>query len=62
MGKFSAVKTRVVEKQTRPYKTLLAVANEQAVFEKSDVSGTVVGYFAPKMFQGMAAPGFHLHF
>lgn len=62
VGKFSAVKTRVVEKQTRPYKTLLAVANEQAIFEKYDVSGTVIGYFAPKMFQGMAAPGFHLHF
>ena len=62
VGKFSAVRTRVVEKQTRPYKQLLAVANEQAVFEKSDVSGTVIGYFAPKMFQGMAAPGFHLHF
>ena len=56
VGKFSAVRTRVVEKQTRPYKQLLAVANEQAVFEKSDVSGTVIGYFAPKMFQGMAAP------
>ena len=32
VGTFSTVKTRVVEKQTRPYKTLLQVANEQAVF------------------------------
>ncbi len=62
VGNFSTVKTRVVEKQTRPYKTLLQVANEQAVFESTDVSGTVIGYFAPKMFQGMAAAGYHLHF
>ena len=62
VGEFSTVKTRVVEKQNKPYKTLLAVANEQAVFEKSEVFGTVIGYYAPKMFQGMAAPGFHLHF
>lgn len=62
VGKFAAVKTRVVEKQTRPYKTLLQVANEQAVFEATDVEGTVMGYFAPKMFQGMAAAGYHLHF
>lgn len=62
VGKFSLVKTRVVEKQNRPYKSLLEVANEQAVFEATNVSGTVIGYFAPKMFQGMAAPGFHLHF
>ena len=61
-GKFSSVKTRVVEKQTRPYKTLLEVANEQAVFDANDLSGTVIGYFAPEMFQGMAAAGFHLHF
>lgn len=62
VGNFSTVKTRVVEKQTRPYKTLLQVANEQAVFESTDVSGTVIGYFAPKTFQGMAATGYHLHF
>ncbi len=62
VGEFSTVKTRVVEKQTRPYKTLLEVANEQAVFEENSVSGTVIGYFAPKVFQGLAAPGFHLHF
>lgn len=62
VGTFSTVKTRVVEKQTRPYKTLLQVADEQAVFESTDVSGTVIGHFAPKMFQGMAAAGYHLHF
>ena len=59
---FSIVKTRVVEKQSRPYKTLLQVADEQAVFESTDVSSTAIGYFALKMFQGMAAAGYHLHF
>lgn len=59
---FSIVKTRVVEKQSRSYKTLLQVADEQAVFESTDVSSTAIGYFALKMFQGMAAAGYHLHF
>ncbi|OYS00046.1 hypothetical protein CBF68_07105 [Lactobacillus taiwanensis] len=56
---FSTVKTRVVEKQSR---TLLQVADEQAVFKSTDVSGTAIGYFAPKIFQEMAAAGYHLHF
>lgn len=61
-GDFMAVKTRAVKKQTRPFKTLLEVANEQSVFERQEVSGTVIGYFAPKMFNGMAVAGYHLHF
>lgn len=61
-GSFSKVKTRAVEKQTRPYKTLTQVADEQALFEAEAITGTVIGYFAPEMFQGMAAAGYHLHF
>lgn len=61
-GQFSVVKTRAVEKQTRPYKTLTQVADEQALFEAHDISGTIIGYFAPALFQGMAAAGYHLHF
>lgn len=61
-GKFSQVKTRAVAAQTRPYPPLSDVADQQAVFEEKDSQGTVVGYFAPDLFQGMAVAGFHLHY
>ena len=38
------------------------MADEQALFEAEAITGTVIGYFAPEMFQGMAAAGYHLHF
>ena len=38
------------------------VADEQALFDAEAITGTVIGYFAPEMFQGMAAAGYHLHF
>ncbi|MBD5068805.1 acetolactate decarboxylase [Ligilactobacillus apodemi] len=61
-GEFEFVKTRAVAKQERPYKTLTQVADEQAVFEANNVSGTLIGYYAPALFHGMAAAGYHLHF
>jgi acetolactate decarboxylase len=61
-GHFSHVQTRVVCAQQAPYPTLRATAEEQALFEKDDVDGTVVGYFTPLLYAGVAAPGFHLHF
>lgn len=61
-GKFTSVKTRAVAKQQKPYPPLAAVAKSQSIFEKDDVCGTVIGYFSPEMYAGMAAPGYHLHF
>ena len=61
-GTFAHVKTRAVQGQKKPYPTLVEVAEKQAVFAEADSQGTIVGYFAPKLFQGMAAAGFHLHY
>lgn len=61
-GQFKHVKTRAVAAQTRPYPTLSQVADKQAVFEENESQGTVIGYFSPELFQGMASAGFHLHY
>lgn len=61
-GQFTQMHTRAVEGQKRPYPTLVEVAEKQALFDAENSRGTVVGYFAPEMFAGMAAPGYHLHY
>ena len=62
IGKFKQMQTRAVQGQVKPYPTLVEVANKQAVFTADNSQGTVVGYFAPELFQGMAAAGYHLHY
>lgn len=61
-GSFANVTTRAVAGQTRPYPTLKATAEAQSVFTEAEVTGTIIGYYSPKLFAGAAAPGFHLHF
>lgn len=61
-GTFSKMSTRSVAKQSKPYPALTAVTAEQTEFEEEQINGTIVGYFTPKLFQGIGAAGFHLHF
>ncbi len=61
-GTFKHVTTRAVRKQTVPYPTLVATADDQSVFNAENVMGTLSGYFSPALYAGAAAPGFHLHF
>ncbi|CAM2891047.1 acetolactate decarboxylase [Dellaglioa algida] len=61
-GTFSKMNTRSVAKQSKPYPTLTAVTAEQSEFSAEHIDGTIVGYFTPKLFQGIGAAGFHLHF
>ncbi|WP_125708032.1 acetolactate decarboxylase [Lacticaseibacillus porcinae] len=61
-GTFANVTTRAVAAQTRPYPSLKATAAAQSVFTRDTVTGTIIGYYSPKLFAGAAAPGFHLHF
>ncbi|USS86855.1 acetolactate decarboxylase [Fructilactobacillus cliffordii] len=61
-GKFSYMKTRSVKKQSKPYPTLEQAANDQAMFETHDVTGTMLGYYAPQLYNGVAVGGFHYHF
>lgn len=61
-GTFAKMQTRAVAKQEEPYPTLTATASAQSVFDHTNVEGTVIGYFSPKLYAGMVSPGFHLHF
>ena len=61
-GKFKQVKTRVVKKQSKPYPTLRQTAEEQVVFDGTDLVGTVVGYYSPDLYHGASVAGMHLHF
>lgn len=61
-GDFSAVKTRSVPAQNKPYRPLSEVTKTQPEFEIGTVSGTVVGYRLPQYVKGVNVPGYHLHF
>mgnify|MGYP003365129406 CR=1 FL=1 len=61
-GRFKHIKTRVAPHQVKPYQSLVAATAKQPEFEGTDVQGTIIGYFAPHLFQGATVGGFHLHF
>ncbi|MFB9769304.1 acetolactate decarboxylase [Lactiplantibacillus modestisalitolerans] len=61
-GHFKHIKTRVAPRQQPPYKTLVEATSTQPEFSGDDVDGTIVGYYAPHLFQGATVGGFHLHF
>ncbi len=60
-GEFSEVKTRSVPKQ-ETYRPLVEVTSEQPVFNFSNVTGTLVGFFTPAFIPSLNVPGMHLHF
>lgn len=61
-GDFSNMHVRVAQKQETPYPSLLEVATNQSEFQEKNISGTIVGYFAPSVFSGPTAAGWHIHF
>lgn len=61
-GKFKKMHIRIMPKQTKPYKRLVEVSKIQPEFIREDIKGTLVGFYTPELFQGVAAAGFHLHF
>ncbi len=61
-GTFNALKLRSLRKQKKPYPPLTKAAAEQAIFNLQNVQGTIVGFWFPKYWAGIAVPGFHLHF
>lgn len=61
-GTFKHMHVRVAPKQVKPYPRFVEIARHQPEFEADQVSGTIVGFFTPKLFHGAAAAGFHLHF
>lgn len=61
-GHFALVKVRSVPPQKKPYPLLLEASKKQAVFERHDVTGTLVGFRSPAWINGISVPGPHFHF
>lgn len=61
-GYFTFMRTRSVPAQARPYPPLKEVAKTQPVFERENISGTIVGFRCPPYVAGVNVPGYHLHF
>ncbi|WP_353486180.1 acetolactate decarboxylase [Apilactobacillus xinyiensis] len=61
-GNFDKIVTRSVDKQTEPYPKLVECADKQNEFHGENKVGTLIGYYAPQIFNGPAVGGFHLHF
>ncbi|MEW5735571.1 MAG: acetolactate decarboxylase [Thermodesulfobacteriota bacterium] len=61
-GHFPKMKTRSPAVQEKPYPPLVEATRYQAEFSRSDVTGTIVGFYSPAYASGVSIPGFHLHF
>ncbi|MEI8206528.1 MAG: acetolactate decarboxylase [Kiritimatiellales bacterium] len=59
---FPSMKVRSVPKQDKPYPPLAEAVQHQAVFEYTNVTGTVLGFRCPAFVKGVNVPGWHLHF
>lgn len=49
-------------KQEKPYRRLAKISESQPEFHETNSQGTLVGFYTPELFQGVAAAGFHLHY
>ncbi len=61
-GTFADIKTRAVSKSKQPYKSLAETAKNQSIFTRDKVTGTLISYYSPQLFNGAAVGGFHHHF
>ena len=58
-GKFEMIHVRMMPKQERPYTKLIESAKKQPEYTQEQVHGTIVGFYSPQLFHGVAAGGFH---
>jgi acetolactate decarboxylase len=61
-GAFDEVRTRTVQRQSRPFPPLTEATKHQAEKVFTDVQGTLAGFRTPTYAQGIGVAGFHLHF
>jgi len=61
-GTFKSIKLRSVGPYEQPYPLLSDAIKEQNVFEYSDISGRLVGFWMPSYMGNTNATGYHLHF
>src|SRR5215213_12007624 len=61
-GVLSEVRVRVTPRQHHPFPRLAEVTSHQVETVARDVRGTVVGFWTPAIYQGIAVAGPHHHF
>lgn len=61
-GVMARVRTRVTRREEPPFRPLAEVTAEQIETVTRDVRGTVVGFWMPRLYQGVTVAGLHLHF
>lgn len=61
-GVMARVRTRVTTKQEPPFRPLAEVAAEQIETETEECAGSLVGFWMPRIYQGISVAGLHLHF
>jgi len=61
-GNFTHLTVRSVPGQVEPYPPLADVVQNQTKFELNQVTGTLVGFYAPAYVGTLDQAGFHLHF
>ncbi|MDO9395022.1 MAG: acetolactate decarboxylase [Herbiconiux sp.] len=61
-GRFQTVSLREAVRQTKPYLPLAEAVRTQREITVPDARGTLLGFVAPRVFQGISVAGPHLHF
>ncbi len=61
-GTFPLVKVRAPNRQERPYPPLVNATANQAVFNLTNTSGTIIGFYSPDYSSGVSVPGYHFHY
>ncbi|NYF17236.1 acetolactate decarboxylase [Microbacterium sp. AK009] len=61
-GVFRTVRVRATRREHFPLRPLAEVADEQVETVLTEVEGTLVGFWAPSIYQGIAVAGLHVHF
>jgi acetolactate decarboxylase len=59
---FAAISLREAKRQTKPYLPLAEAVHDQREVVLTDVTGTLLGFLAPGVFQGVTVAGAHFHF
>jgi acetolactate decarboxylase len=60
-GALSEVRVRVTPRQHHPFPRLADVTSHQVETVARGIRGTVVGFWTPAIYQGIAVAGLHLH-
>jgi acetolactate decarboxylase len=61
-GVFASLRVRVTPRQEHPFRPLADVTSGQIETVLTQASGTLVGFWAPAIYQGITVAGLHLHF